>query len=487
MITERIYEWARSQPAAPAIISNGHTLSYADFARAIEAARQFFERQNLPAGGTAVILPNTLEDAWVFVMALRLQGLTTACVEFIQQAEALALSDVACVIVTDVNQQLPKLSGTLLESAQLIVVPSVIFSNIQADVPPPHPEQTAPFGGHVLFTSGTTGTYKKLYLRGDQEDRRNAVVVQASVYPLTRDTIYHVANFALWTGVGSKMPPAVWHAGGCVVMDTRRDAFNNFLHHNINLSIITPSMLKDIVASSPAIGSKYNNCELLIAGGFLPIELAKEAARRVTARVGIAYGSTELSLAVLVSRRGVDEDMYWLEPVPADRIIRVVDENGNECPTGTEGELWIQLMDIDCWSYIDDKYASAKMFRDGFFVPGDLAVKRPNGHVRILGRTADVLNIGGLKVAVAPVEMAVQRKLQVADVCLFSGQNDAGEEELVVVVQSDKTLPGSTLEQLAREFPSFKRVRFEFFKEFPRTSTGMNKVQRSVLRRMVFH
>lgn len=483
MITERIYEWAHCQPDAPAIISNDHTLSYGDFARAIEAARKFFELQNLPAGGTAVILPNTLEDAWVFVMALRLLGLTTACIQTIEQGEALALMDVACVVVADVNQPVLKLAGTLFESARLIVVPGAIFSNIREGAPPPHPERVGPFGGHILFTSGTTGTYKKLCLRGDQEDRRNAV--QASVYPLTRNTTYHVANFALWTGVGSKMPPGVWYAGGCVVMDTRRDAFNNFFRHGVSLSIVTPSMLKEIVVS-PALGARYDNCELLIAGGFLPIELAKETVRRVTNQVGIAYGSTELSLAVLVSRHGTDENMYWLAPVPADRIIRIVDEHGNECPAGAKGELWIELMDIDCWSYLDDNDASARMFRNGFFVPGDLAVKRADGHVRILGRTADVLNIAGLKVAVSPLEIEVQRKLQVAEVCLFSGQNDAGQEELVVAIQTDMALPESTLEQLAREFPSFKRVRFEFFKEFPRTSTGMSKVRRSALRKMVF-
>ena len=52
-------------------------------------------------------------------------------------------------------------------------------------------------------------------------------------------------------------------------------------------------------------------------------------------------------------------------------------------------------MEIDCKCYLDDDEATGKMFRDGCFCPGDMAVRRADGRVRILGRTADVLNIRG--------------------------------------------------------------------------------------------
>jgi hypothetical protein len=47
MNTSRIYAWARSQPTKTALIDNDLALSYAVFVRAIEAARIFFERQEL--------------------------------------------------------------------------------------------------------------------------------------------------------------------------------------------------------------------------------------------------------------------------------------------------------------------------------------------------------------------------------------------------------------------------------------------------------
>jgi acyl-coenzyme A synthetase/AMP-(fatty) acid ligase len=143
-------------------------------------------------------------------------------------------------------------------------------------------------------------------------------------------------------------------------------------------------------------------------------------------------------------------------------------------------------MDIDCMSYLDDEEASVKVFRDGFFCPGDMAVGRADGRVRILGRTLDVLHLREKKVAAAPMELAIQRALMVDEVCLFSGLNDAGIEELVVVIQTDKVLPKSALDRIVRKLPSIEHVRFVLLKELPRTETGTGKVQRFTLRKLVF-
>ena len=42
MVTNRIYEWARTQPAKTAMIHNDHPCSYAVFARAIEVTKTYF-------------------------------------------------------------------------------------------------------------------------------------------------------------------------------------------------------------------------------------------------------------------------------------------------------------------------------------------------------------------------------------------------------------------------------------------------------------
>ena len=342
------------------------------------------------------------------------------------------------------------------------------------------PTFAPPLGGHVLLTSGTTGIYKKLFVDGRDEDKRNAA--RARVLSLDDSVVYHVAGLGPWTATGFRMPLAVWHQGGCVVIDSRRDAFENFFRHPVTLTILTPEMLK-LLVHSYGQQSRHDECEVFLTSGFLPVDLAEQTVRCVTKRLGIGYGSTELAIPALMSRGGLDDDIYWLSP-PANRVLRVTDEYGRECPPGQEGELSVKLIDIDCKSYLDDEDTTARMFREGFFWPGDMAIRRADGRVRILGRTGDVLNIQGNKVPVAPLEHALQTMLRVEEVCLFSGLSDAGKVELMVAIQTKEPLPRAELERIPHEFPSFEHFRFVFLKEFPRTTAGTRKTRRSVLRKL---
>src|SRR5262245_43992335 len=173
--------------------------------------------------------------------------------------------------------------------------------------------------------------------------------------------------------------------------------------------------------------------------------------------------------------------MHWLTPDDG-RTIEIVDENGNVC---REGELRFLLTEVDCTSYLDDEEASAIVFRDGYFYPGDMAVRRADGRIRILGRVDDVVNVQGRKCAVAPIEQEIQQLLGVDEVCLFSGLNAAGNEELAVAIQSARQLSRSEVEVVARRCAPFETVRVTVFHEFPRTETGMRKTRRSVLKKLV--
>ncbi len=480
MLTYRIYEWARSQPQKPAVIANDVGLSYAQFARVIEVSRRYLQSLGLVANGTVIVLPNDHLDAWVFMLALRALGLGTVCVPSIDVAESLKLTNIACLVTSGRDPRTLKLSGSL-QGVRMIAVPGAIFASPLVGGLPNAAAGAPLFGGHILLTSGTTGTYKKVYLPGEAEDARNAA--RAAAYPLIHGMTFHAVNLGLWTTIGFRVPSAVWHVGGCVIMDSRPSIWSSFFRHPFDLSIVTPPMLKELNKAYGG-GPPRDQCEILVTAGFVPTELAEETVRRLTPRIGIAYGSTELAAPALLSRRA-DGDIYWLKPVPG-RTIRIVDEHGSECPVGQEGELQFGLLDIDCKSYLDDDETSARIFRDGYFCPGDMAVRRADGRVRVLGRTVDVLNVRGEKFAVAPLEMAVQRALDGKEVCLFSGLDDSGDDELVIVVETDEKLPDSVRDRVAREFAAFAKIRFAFVKEFPRTSMGTSKTRRSILRQLVF-
>jgi len=476
MLLEHIYEWARSQPNKTAVILDDVAINYASFSRAIDAARRFLEPHALPAGRTAIVLVNSPLDAWILLLALRSLGLNTICVRTIEIAEQLKLRNVAFVVVTQSELSSHKLEARALAGINVLTVPKAIYANIHIGELPLIESNAIPFGGHIIYTSGTTGSFKKLLLDSTFEDQRNET--RARICSFSKDTITYEL-FGLSRGTGAKSAPAVWHVGGCVVYDWRPD---RIFRHGVNSLHITPATLRKRIRSEDTSGPMDQDRQLIIGGGFLSDTLAEEVISRVASRLVHTYGASEIGVFPLLSRFTTTGDMHWL--IPGDgRTIQIVDERGNECP---EGELRIALTDIDCTSYLDDQEASAKVFRNGFFYPGDMAVRRADGRIRILGRVDDVVNVQGAKIAVAPIEQEIQQLLGVDEVCLFSGLNAAGNEELAVAIQSSRQLSRSEVEVVARRCAPFETVRVTVFDEFPRTETQARKTRRSVLRKLVF-
>ena len=482
MIVERIYEWARLEPTKTALIHNDKFINYATFAGAIESSRTFLSGQNLSVGKVAVVLTKNLVDAWINVLALRALGLTTVHVPSLAQAKALAIRNLSCLVTTTTERLSNDIGRDPLAGAKIIVVPppdpaSTRLSELSA------PLQSNCYGGHILCTSGTTGTYKKVLRSSEHEDQQN--YVGAAFRSFGKNTIYHGLDFGLWTGAGFKSPQAIWHVGGCVVFDQRKDSFERFFAHGVTYALVAPWILKALLRVQSSAALPVNGFELAVAGGFLSLDLAERCVQKLTDKLTILYASTEISNPCLHSRFRTKDDLHWLMPVD-QRSIDVVDESGRACPVYQEGKIRVLLSDGDSRHYLDDEEASAKIFRDGFFYPGDMAVRREDGRIRILGRAADVVNLKGIKWAVAPIEQAIQQFLQVDEVCLFSGVSEDGFEELIVAIQSGRELQRPKLQEVARDFVRFDRVRFSIRKEFPRTETGARKTKRALLKQLVF-
>ncbi|HEY7986015.1 MAG TPA: AMP-binding protein [Methylophilaceae bacterium] len=480
MITTQIYQWAREQPQRPAVVSNGTVIDYAHFWRLIEAARGFFAQQQLPEGHTAMVLLDRLMDSWVLTLALRSLGMDTVSVQHWGQAKNLRIKNLACLVTAQSVEDEYHLSGHV--ATKVIIVPGSIFAGCESGDLVFDQRYARPAGGHILYTSGTTGIYKQVMLGGAQEVKRNAA--RASSWGLDRHTVQHMSDFPLWTGAGFKQPLAVWHSGGCVVFEQGKDRYQRFFAYRPTKATMVESMLRQLLnAHTDRVAS--NEFELVFGAGFLSLGLAEASKIHLTGNISIHYGCTELATYVLHGRYQTREDLYWMTPA-IDRTVQVVDGNGVECAVGEEGELRVLLTDIDADAYLDDPAASADIFRDGYFYPGDIAVARADGRIRVLGRSADVLNVQGDKLAVTPMEAVIQQYLGIDEVCLFSGMNARGEDELVIAIQSDRVPEIADLQALHPNFKRFESVRVTAVKEFPRAESGMRKVQRTALRKMVF-
>jgi len=335
MIVNRIHEWARSTPTQLAIIANDVSLNYASFSRAIGASSDFFHRQQLPNLGTGVVISQNPLDVWLLVMGLRTVGLDTIVARSMSQLGELGVINPVCVAIDESHPDIKRPSLKHPAGAKIIMVPAEIYSNIHTgDIlfPASHGRN---YGGHILYTSGTTGTYKKVLRSSVREER--SIERLGRIDAVNQKTIFHADAFGLWTSTGFLHPLAVWQSGGCVVVDNRNDRYSRFFRRRPTIAALIPSNLK-MLLQSPSVSTQMSQeMDLIIGGSLAPLQIVEQAFRQITRKITIWYGATECN-AIMISRFKTKEDLFWLEVLP-DRIVQIVDEYGNECPVGQEGEL----------------------------------------------------------------------------------------------------------------------------------------------------
>jgi acyl-coenzyme A synthetase/AMP-(fatty) acid ligase len=483
MIVDRIYQRARLHPTKPALIHDDYVIDYATFAKGIETFRKILQRKGLPPGTIAVVLVSHLADAWALTLALRALGLTTIQLRSLAHIKEFGIRNVSCAVTTEREQSAHDLAGNAIAGDKIIVVSRSDLAATQIGELPISLQTDRSPGGHILYTSGTTGTSKKLLWDGDLEDARVSALSRCHGYD--DSSVVHNLNYELATATGWKVPLSVWQAGGCLIIDQRPERYERFFRHPVTHARMTPYAFRYLVAIN-SLPDPPISCEIWIGGGAMG-ELASKALERFCHPFSIYhhYGATELTIPPLSSRLQNPSDATWLRPAP-DRTVQIVDEIGHECSQAQEGDLRVRTTELDWQYFLDDEEATSKVFRDGFFYPGDRAVRRADGRIRIMGRVADVLNVKGEKIAVGPIEERIQQSLKVDGVCVFSGVNVAGQNELVIAIESDSEPTKEKLDSISGEFGEFDKVRFSVLREFPRAEAGTKKVRRVALRKQLF-
>ncbi len=481
MTLQRIYDWARTQPGKPALIFNDMAVSYADFARLIERTAAMLSAHGLPRGGTAAVLIDNLADGWVMLMALRRLGLTTISAIAYDRLASLRVPDLSAIVTTSAEAPRHAIPDTLFPGVPRFVVTAEITHIAGMPIPPPL--AGAPPGGHVIYTSGTTSRFKQVLVDGPAEAA--SVTRVAALAGITPATLHHGIDLGVRTAGGYRVPLAVWHQGGTVLFDQRPDRFQRFFSHPVTQAYLPAEWVRALVEAHPR-ATPRPGFRLVFTSGFLSPALAAEvAARFFSARIAVTYAATEFSARPMSSIVTGPEDLHWLIPSPG-RVIEIVDGREHLCPPGVEGALRVRHEAGDATSYLGDPEASASAFRDGCFYPGDQAVARADGRIRILGRLSDMLNLDGRKVPATLPEQELQRKLGLegTEICLFSGLAYDGEEELVVAVETNGRADLDAIAEAARELLRRSRVRVVRLAEFPRTET--RKIRRAALREAVF-
>ncbi|WP_290702936.1 propionyl-CoA synthetase [Amphritea sp.] len=143
------------------------------------------------------------------------------------------------------------------------------------------------------------------------------------------------------------------------------------------------------------------------------------------------WWQTETGWAICGNLTGVE----MLEPKPGSSTvpvsgfdIRVLDHEGNELPSGEQGNIALKLpLPPSClptvWGDFERFRTSYLSEFPGYYCSGDGGYKDDDGYVFIMGRTDDVINVAGHRLSTGEMEEIVADHPAVAE-CAVIGIND---------------------------------------------------------------
>jgi fatty-acyl-CoA synthase len=160
-----------------------------------------------------------------------------------------------------------------------------------------------------------------------------------------------------------------------------------------------------------------------------------------------------------------------------------VDENNNPVAAGVHGEVCIKGPNVMKGYWNREDATAEAIDTQGWFHSGDLAVMDPDGYLRILDRSKDIIISGGENISSIEIEDTLYSHPAVQEAAVAAKSDDKWGETpcaFVTLKQGQNATEEELIEWCRENMAHYKCPKNIIFRELPKTSTG--KIQKFKLR-----
>jgi acetyl-CoA synthetase len=378
----------------------------------------------------------------------------------------------------------------------------------------------------LIYTSGTTGPPKGALVahRGLIGNLSGFVCSQnwfPHVWPrgprrdVSDAVFWSPADWAWTGGLMDALLPTLYFGREIVGFTGRFDpvrAFELMQRYGVTHTFLFPTALKAMMKAVAAPRERYalKLRAIMSAGEAVGDAVFAYCQDALGVTVNEMFGQTEINYIVGNCGRSLDGRgrgaAGWParagsmgRPYPGHRVA-VIDDEGNECPRGTPGDVAVHCRDIHgdpdpvfFLGYWRNDAATRAKFTgdpdDSWCRTGDTAVMDDDGYLWYQGRSDDMFKAAGYRIGPSEVENCLVKHPAVANAAVVP-KPDAERGALVkaFVVLAEGVRPSAELVAELQDHVRGKLAPYEYPKEIefinalPMTTTG--KVQRGVLRRL---
>jgi acyl-CoA synthetase (AMP-forming)/AMP-acid ligase II len=178
----------------------------------------------------------------------------------------------------------------------------------------------------------------------------------------------------------------------------------------------------------------------------------------VNAKFFNGFGLTEASISLAAVDQECTQKPTSIGHPSFGCEAEIVDENMNEVPKGIIGEIAVKGPHV-ADGYYNDLEETEKVFRNGWFLTGDLGRIDDDGFFYVVSRKKDMINRGGENVYPVEVENVIYLHQKVLEVAVFGVPDKVmGEKVAAAIVAVPGTTP--TIEEI-KEFCSDKLAKYK--------------------------
>ncbi len=531
MIDDLVLRHSAGQPDRCAAVSAERRLSYAELASAVDRVARRLRRSGIQAGERVLVqLPNDLEFLVLVLGLVRLGAPPVLAMPALREHELGHVLGVTRPVAMAVPRSFQRFDHLAMaerlrdgnSSVRLLLVAHgdpgghtdlsrLCFgpdfeAESEGEEPPPtgaaHREGSNPRAATdnavYLLSSGTTGPPKAI--PRSHEAFGHVIRSSAAVSGLSAQSVYlalmPVAHSFVFGHPGILGTLA---AGGTVVFatsDDPRQAFSLVAEEKVTHTALVPALASQWLSAAREAGADTRAVRALsslrvlqVGGARLDAGTADGIQQVIGCRVQQVYGMSE-GLLHFTRLDDTDEVVTQTQGRPAspgDEVL-VVDEDGKQVEPGCVGELVTRGPSVIA-GYYGDPEANRRAFTDaGYYRTGDLLRLHPSGNYVVAGRTKDVINRGGEKIAADELEELVRQHPQIHGAAAVAMPHHLyGEGVCLYVVPAGSGRPRlheirSFLE--GRGLARFKLpTRVELVDALP--MVGVGKVDKALLRKKI--
>ena len=500
-------QFAVSQPDRPAIImaSTGQTVTFAEYEAAANRVAQFFRDQGLKRLDHVAFFMENNPRLLECEGGAERTGLYYTCVNsYLSPAEAAYIvndsqarvvesSAALASVAKELPAQCPNVERWLMVDTADAGEPWEPYEEVTAKYPA-EPVAGEQLGAAMLYSSGTTGQPKGILRPLPEFNPADPLPIMAGIKVLFgfREGMTYLSPAPLYHSAPQASVAAGLRLGATSVIMEHFDA-KQFLdlveRYRVTHSQMVPTMFSRLLKLPEDVrkAADVSSLEAIVhAAAPCPVPVKEQMIEWWGPIILEYYAATEgngftwcdskewLAHKGTVGRKLVGE-------------ILILDEDGNECPTGTPGTIWFKGSTNFEYFNAPDKTAASRTPDGDTSTVGDVGYLDQDGYLYLTDRKTYMIISGGVNIYPQETENLLITHPKVMDAAVIGVPNDdLGEEVKAVVQPMPGVAPGPELE---RELIAFCRDNIAHYKcprsvdfedELPRLPTG--KLYKRLLR-----